>query len=113
MPAKQLCAEPTCSARVLKGRCPAHARKPWARSDGRTFRDRYGADWQRIRAQVLQEEPACAVCGTTENLTVDHHKPKADGGTDARENLTTLCMRHQAAKAGREGAAARWGRRDG
>ncbi|MBZ9569989.1 HNH endonuclease [Methanobrevibacter sp. TMH8] len=33
----------------------------------------------------------CKLCGTTKNLTVDHIKPRANGGTNDLNNLQTLC----------------------
>lgn len=33
----------------------------------------------------------CLHCGTTEDLTIDHIHPKSRGGTDAVDNLQTLC----------------------
>jgi 5-methylcytosine-specific restriction endonuclease McrA len=34
---------------------------------------------------------ACVACGATENLTVDHRLPRSRGGTNALENLQTMC----------------------
>jgi 5-methylcytosine-specific restriction endonuclease McrA len=65
----------------------------------------YGADWQRISAEVIAEEGQCRDCGTTgtpENpLTCDHVVPKSLGGTDDRSNLACRCRRHNSAKGGR------------
>lgn len=33
----------------------------------------------------------CRHCGSKEDLTIDHIKPRAKGGTDAYKNLQTLC----------------------
>lgn len=33
----------------------------------------------------------CKKCGSTADLTLDHIKPKSDGGTDSMDNLQTLC----------------------
>ena len=33
----------------------------------------------------------CVYCGSTENLTVDHIRPKSKGGTDTADNLATAC----------------------
>ena len=33
----------------------------------------------------------CVYCGSTENLTVDHVRPKSKGGTDTADNLVTAC----------------------
>jgi 5-methylcytosine-specific restriction protein A len=58
----------------------------------------YGADWRRLRAQVLAEEPFCTgwpdgVHGLRRvaSVEVDHLVPKAQGGTDDRSNLRGSC----------------------
>jgi 5-methylcytosine-specific restriction endonuclease McrA len=33
----------------------------------------------------------CVYCGSSENLTVDHVRPKSRGGTDTADNLVTAC----------------------
>ncbi len=33
----------------------------------------------------------CVYCGSSENLTVDHVRPKSKGGTDTADNLVTAC----------------------
>ena len=33
----------------------------------------------------------CVYCGSKENLTVDHVRPKSKGGTDTADNLVTAC----------------------
>ena len=33
----------------------------------------------------------CVYCGSAENLTVDHVRPKSKGGTDTADNLVTAC----------------------
>lgn len=35
----------------------------------------------------------CVICGSTENLTIDHILPRAKGGKDELSNLQTLCRR--------------------
>ena len=76
-----------------------------AEADTRTTARRGGAhargytgQWGRRAAQVRREEPACSVCDTTEDLTVDHILAKAAGGTDHRDNLTTMCRAHNSSK---------------
>lgn len=47
---------------------------------------------KRIRNKVIDRDgPFCATCGTTRNLTIDHIRPVAHGGTDDLENLRVLC----------------------
>jgi len=44
------------------------------------------------RLTVFRKDNFCCVyCGSLENLTVDHILPKANGGSNALENLQTLC----------------------
>ena len=33
----------------------------------------------------------CVYCGSSENLTVDHVRPRSKGGTDTADNLVTAC----------------------
>ena len=55
-----------------------------------------GRTWQRIRLQVLAEEPLCRACQAQDRVTaaaeVDHITPLHLGGTDARANLQALCV---------------------
>lgn len=49
----------------------------------------------------------CQECGKRGATHVDHVVPRCEGGTDAEDNLVTLCDRCHARKSGREGARAR------
>ena len=40
---------------------------------------------------VVHDGAACAQCGSTKNLTVDHVVPMAPGGSDDLTNLQILC----------------------
>lgn len=101
-----ICAAPGCSRLVRRGRCQEHARKPWAQRLSRQDRG-YGAEWERLRREVLEEEDhICRYCGRPAT-TVDHMVPKFQGGTDDRGNLCACCRSCQASKAGREGNAGR------
>lgn len=51
----------------------------------------YGADWRKLRYQVLADHPTCQGCGNAPSTDVDHIKSKRLGGTDARSNLQALC----------------------
>lgn len=42
----------------------------------------------------------CRVCGSTENLTIDHKLPIALGGTDDIKNLWVLCKKCNGIKGG-------------
>jgi len=57
--------------------------------------------WRATSRAVRRRQPACTVCGTTQDLTVDHIEPRTAGGSDDLANLTTLCRRHNSAKGGR------------
>jgi 5-methylcytosine-specific restriction protein A len=78
------CAVPSCPRYAVprgRGRCARHRRTTTQRG--------YGAQWRRIRAEVLG--PACEICGTARDLTVDHITPLSKGGTHDPRNLRTLC----------------------
>ena len=111
------CTAPGCPRLVpgsSKGsRCEAHKPKAWATSEGRSASERgYGGNWSRLRGAVLAREPLCRACRAAGVVcaasVVDHVVPKAEGGTDAWENLQPLCRRchdlksQQEAKRGRE-----------
>jgi 5-methylcytosine-specific restriction protein A len=91
----------------------AQSRKRWFHPSGKeTAASRgYGKDWSIIRGRVLVEEPLCRYClaegKATPSTTVDHMRPKSDGGSNARTNLCGCCDRHQKIKASREGIEAR------
>lgn len=59
------------------------------------------SQWPRVRALHLEREPACAACGSKEDLNVHHILPfhlhpelEADDGTNGLDgNLITLCRR--------------------
>lgn len=64
---------------------------------------------ESVRRRVLGEG-ACACCGATKNLTVDHKRPWSWGGSNARSNLQCLCWDCNLAKSNRWSDAG--GRRD-
>ena len=61
----------------------------------------YTRTWQKRAAKVTRAQPACAVCGATTDVSVDHVVPKVAGGTDHVANLQTLCRRCNSSKGGR------------
>ena len=72
-----------------------------------------GRTWQRIRAQVLAEEPTCRTCiesghvgPHSASVVVDHIISLREGGTDARSNLAGLCKTHHDEKTAVESARA-------
>ena len=63
----------------------------------------YGSEWDKSRVVVLRRDNGlCQQClrdGVVAHGThVDHIKPRSAGGTDAMDNLQTLCVRCHAAK---------------
>ena len=66
-----------------------------------------------MRRIVLAEEPLCRMCLAMEpprytpSTIADHIKPKAEGGTDDRENYQGACDPCSKAKTARESARAR------
>lgn len=71
------------------------AGKAWDHGGKTSSQRGYGAEWQKLRRQVLDDDPLCRVCReqgrTTLATAVDHIKPKAKGGTDAWDNLRPIC----------------------
>src|SRR5712692_5861146 len=71
----------------------------------------YHGNWERIRARRLREEPLCREClkagRTTAANEVDHIIPRARGGTDADDNLQSLCKPCHSTKTIRENLNAR------
>lgn len=81
----------------------------WDRTRTRQQRG-YGRDHERMRERVLLEEPLCREC-LKRNLVVattiaDHIVPKAEGGSDDRENYQGLCSPCSSAKTAAEAARA-------
>lgn len=66
-----------------------------------------------MREIVLREEPLCRICleadpqRITPSTIADHRIPKAQGGTDDRENYQGVCDPCHKEKTARESAAAR------
>lgn len=47
---------------------------------------------KNLREKVFaRDKYRCVVCGSTENLTIDHRIPYSKGGTTEMSNLQTLC----------------------
>jgi 5-methylcytosine-specific restriction endonuclease McrA len=74
-------------------RCPSCESKRQSSRNAR--RVHYHGPWQTIRKAVLATARSCSVCGTTEDLTVDHVIPRRlDGG------VGVLCRHHNSSKGG-------------
>ena len=48
--------------------------------------------WQRLRLQAIERDEArCTICGKIGRAEVHHKVPLHKGGSNALDNLTTLC----------------------
>lgn len=45
-----------------------------------------------------RDEYQCAYCGSTEDLTIDHVRPKSKGGETTASNCVTACLKCNQAK---------------
>jgi len=85
----------------------------FSRADGKSSTARgYGADWRRVRAAVLAEEPLCRMCAeagrTTAAAEVDHIHPfhgLSDPRRLERSNLRPLCVPCHRARTGSQAHA--------
>jgi hypothetical protein len=65
------------------------------------------AEWQRrrkrmdVQALYERDDHKCVVCGTSEDLSLDHIFPKSRGGSHEPENLQTMCRPCNASKGAR------------
>ena len=96
---------------MLKAR-PKAKPSNWSKRESRQARG-YGRAHELMRAQVLREEPLCRAClamnpsRTSASQVADHIIPKAEGGTDDRENYQGLCKPCDVLKTARESARGR------
>ena len=82
-----------------QGYCSEHQEsnwKGWQDRKGSSTQRGYGSKWQKLRKVILERDNhLCQECLKTGRLQqaslVDHMTPKAQGGTDAPENLQSLC----------------------
>lgn len=61
----------------------------------RTKQQAYGSreSWEEMRMAVIRRDGCrCTRCRSTEDLTVDHIIPVAQGGRTVMSNLRTLCV---------------------
>lgn len=79
------------------GKCKDHQPEPWKSSGDRTAAQRgYGHKWKKIRKSALVRDGyLCQECLKSNIITpatdVDHILNKKRGGTDALDNLQSLC----------------------
>lgn len=94
------CRKHGCAATTTdrSGYCEAHRNTGWEQhQQGKSRHERgYGSKWDVIRARILtRDKHLCQQCmkdgRAKAATTVDHIKPKAQGGTDADSNLQALC----------------------
>lgn len=110
MRARKLCAEPSCGALVDRGRCPAHARRPF---EGRpSYRARgYTAAWDRMAREMRERGEICVWCRNAIATELDHIVPKARGGTDDPSNAAPACRACNQKRAAQLAAETRRARR--
>lgn len=76
----------------------------------------YGSRWRKLRLMFLRTHPLCVECSRAGRVVaatdVDHIRPKAEGGTDAWDNLQALCHVHHSEKT-RSDQAKKSGRGEG
>ena len=95
---------------------PALARVHTPPETARTYgQGRGGRPWRRIRDAILKRDGhLCQPCKRADRLTlatqVDHVTPKAEGGTDADDNLQAICAQCHASKSQAEAARGRNGK---
>lgn len=107
---KRICKQGGCSAAIATGvYCEKHKREPkvWPKRTGRPSPASlgYNAEWRKIRARVLAEDPYCFSCRRPAN-EVHHDIPLAQGGTNDRRNLKSVCKACHARITARERWAA-------
>jgi len=105
-----------CGRLLARGqRCPAHRPSFAASRTGSATARGYGRVWQGYRRAALERDSfLCVTCGRDGRIVaateVDHVVPRAWGGTDAPENLQSLCgacHRRKTASEGHVSAARR------
>jgi 5-methylcytosine-specific restriction enzyme A len=61
--------------------------------------------WKRLARAILERDGGiCGACGKPGADTVHHRREKRDGGTDAPDNLMSVCKRCHARLHGKRGA---------
>jgi len=112
---KRPCGYPGCP-KLTEGRfCEEHAKLEAARYEkyqrDPAVKKRYGRSWKLVRDRFLAQHPLCEMCQKEGRLTeaeeVHHIVPLSQGGSNARENLMSLCKSCHSAITAKEGG--RWG----
>lgn len=96
----------------LKGKPKGTRPSNWSKRESRQARG-YGRAHDLMRERVLREEPLCRPCLAqdppryTPSTIADHVVPKAEGGTDDRENYQGSCDPCHRLKTAKESARGR------
>lgn len=100
------CLTEACAALTTERRCAKHEAEYQRERNSNEARAPYNdPKYRKLRKHLLGLKSGCQSCGTTRDLTLDHHVPLAKGGTNAIENLgTVLCRSCNSRKGSRETA---------
>lgn len=106
------CLQPGCGVLVRDGtsRCEAHKVAAGSFADkrrGSRHERGYGTAWDKTRARILRRDAGLCQACLRDGIVhpgneVDHKVPKAQGGSDADENLELICTARHRAKTQRE-----------
>lgn len=91
----------TCAEIICETYINAHSGEwfNWKKQGGGSGTYRKKPLSQGLRTKVFErDEYRCVHCGTHKELSVDHIHPEVHGGTDAFDNLQTLCKPCNSAK---------------
>ena len=95
---KKPCAYPGCPNLTTERYCSVHktiASREYQKTRDPATTTRYGSEWRRIRNRYISQHPLCKRCEQEGRLTpatdVHHIAPLADGGTNADDNLMSVC----------------------
>jgi 5-methylcytosine-specific restriction endonuclease McrA len=76
-----------------------HAEKKVKKFHSQRRRSDFSKNYDRFMLALIQRDGyKCAICGTIENLSIDHIIPLSKGGSDEIENLRILCRTHNSEK---------------
>jgi 5-methylcytosine-specific restriction protein A len=96
---------------VFRSRHAPAPRPAWQSSNRQRHKRIRGRAGQRLRHQILAEEPLCRHCLELDKVSateiVDHITPLAQGGSNERSNLQGLCIPCHDAKSKAEARAGR------
>lgn len=104
----------TVPPRIAEAGKAAGPRAAWAHPHRESRHARgYGAEWERTRERILaRDHGICQHCKALHGVVhmgseVDHRVPKFEGGTDADDNLQTICSEAHRIKTAEESKRAR------